>query len=415
MLEPETWSDILAIVDAQIEESASLDFKLQPGSNNSIAKDVAAMTVDGGVILIGIAENDSRAVEAPGVNLSQQADRLQQVVNALVRPSPQVEIRRIPDPEKDNVGVVALIIPRSAQAPHNANGRFPKRVGPTTSDLSEPEVERLYQFRRHFQTSVPPKDLIGEIDRLFPALTKQGQWDQHEQIDDIGTMQVSLSMRGATPHPSEPWVAPELAKTGRSCPGWVFDELGRPLPEFLRLLQMRSKGALQETSGVSIARAPGDHLKEKTDSAMALSFPATLGLRTTVPLRWSLEEGLELGYRVAHERTLVRELASFLRYAGEWFGQYPPAGSIDVQFLINGFEGTVSSSASGEAPGVKAERLRQAAPSFSANLSTGPRELLDSPGQVASALSKRWIGTFLDDPEAFRNLLEPGSRIRESG
>ena len=100
MLEPETWSDILAIVDAQIEESASLDFKLQPGSNNSIAKDVAAMTVDGGVILIGIAENDSRAVEAPGVNLSQQADRLQQVVNALVRPSPKSKFVASPIPKR---------------------------------------------------------------------------------------------------------------------------------------------------------------------------------------------------------------------------------------------------------------------------------------------------------------------------
>lgn len=414
MTEPETWADILMLVEAQIEESASLDFKLEPGPNNSIAKDVAAMTVDGGVILIGIAEKDSRAVDAPGVKLEQESDRLQQVVSALVRPVPRVEIRRIADPEKDNMGVVALIIPQSAQAPHNTNGRFPKRVGATTADLSEPEVERLYQFRRHFETSNSARDLIGEIDQFFPSLTEPGAWDERKPLDYIGTMRVSLSMRGATHHPSEPWVAPELASVGRKTQGWAFSELGRPTPAFLELLKIRAKGALRETNGVSIARSVGDHLAKRVDSAVALSFPATLGLRTAVPLNWSLVENIQLSYRVAHERELLRELATFLRFAGTWYEQYPPAGLIDIQLILNGFKEAVSSSESGEAPGIKAQRLHQSAPSFNANLSTGTSELLESPGQIAGDLLRRWIGTFLDEPEKFESLLDPGPRIRKS-
>lgn len=69
-----------AAVGANLEERADLDFKLDPPSasalaQSDLAKDFAAMANSGGGMLVfGVRDSGSRAVEAPGVQPDFTAD-----------------------------------------------------------------------------------------------------------------------------------------------------------------------------------------------------------------------------------------------------------------------------------------------------------------------------------------------------
>jgi hypothetical protein len=64
MWRPRTWREVNALVVQAIEETPSLDFKkaipttkVVPKINEEIAKDIAAMTVSGGVLIYGVDED----------------------------------------------------------------------------------------------------------------------------------------------------------------------------------------------------------------------------------------------------------------------------------------------------------------------------------------------------------------------
>ena len=50
MWRPKTWLELKAL-EGHAEESRTLDFKREPGSNAEMAKDIAALTVNGGVLI----------------------------------------------------------------------------------------------------------------------------------------------------------------------------------------------------------------------------------------------------------------------------------------------------------------------------------------------------------------------------
>jgi len=56
MWRPTEWSEIEALI-GYAEETAGLDFKRELPSNGELAKDVAAMTVNGGIVVIGVDED----------------------------------------------------------------------------------------------------------------------------------------------------------------------------------------------------------------------------------------------------------------------------------------------------------------------------------------------------------------------
>ena len=56
MWTPRSWDDITAMIGVA-EEAGGLDFKRTVGGNAEVAKDIAAMTVNGGVLVYGIDED----------------------------------------------------------------------------------------------------------------------------------------------------------------------------------------------------------------------------------------------------------------------------------------------------------------------------------------------------------------------
>jgi hypothetical protein len=98
---PSTAREVEDAVNAgDLEETPSFDAKLAlpPSKKNiEIAKDVAAMATDGGVLIYGVGEDEHGAVRvlAP-VELVGVSERISQVVSTSVAEVPFVDIRTLP-------------------------------------------------------------------------------------------------------------------------------------------------------------------------------------------------------------------------------------------------------------------------------------------------------------------------------
>jgi hypothetical protein len=162
---PRTWDEVEAL-KGQAQESQALDFKRQIGTNPEIAKDIAAMTVNGGVLIYGVDEDKETllATEITPFSLKGVEEKLHQVAGSRVSPTPDFEVVSIADPADKTIGVVVVVVPASSQAPHQWEERYPVRRGTTTEYLAEPEVERLYRQRQRLSGSPPTvEDLLGEF------------------------------------------------------------------------------------------------------------------------------------------------------------------------------------------------------------------------------------------------------------
>lgn len=159
-LEPD---HIRNLVTAEVEESYFLDFKSALYANNDdqkreLAKDVVALAnTAGGAIVLGVVEDDhARAVNAPGVAVSDdETRRMHQIIAANTAPVPAVHIKSVIEPGGGaGLGFYVIVVPQSPMAPHavllnsgKTGLRYPRRNGTTTANLSEPEVAAAYRQR----------------------------------------------------------------------------------------------------------------------------------------------------------------------------------------------------------------------------------------------------------------------------
>jgi len=164
-LDQVTVESIERVVAARVQEDDDLDFKEALYGNGDsekreLAGDIAAMWNDqGGVILIGVSDEDGTAAAAPEVDLSEdEALRMQSIIVSLTAPYGDVTIRRIAG-RAEGRGFYLLIAPPSPMRPHavrvNNALRYPRRNGAMTRYLSELEVADLYRGRfrgEHEQT-----------------------------------------------------------------------------------------------------------------------------------------------------------------------------------------------------------------------------------------------------------------------
>ena len=131
------------LVEQGVREAVDLDFKrdLYGSSDNErreFAGDSAALGNErGGVLLLGVEEDDGVATGVPGVDLNETEEaRMQQIVLSNIEPHLPVKIRPIPFTDDSGRGVYALVVPPSPRRPHgvrvNAEYRYPRRDGTHT-------------------------------------------------------------------------------------------------------------------------------------------------------------------------------------------------------------------------------------------------------------------------------------------
>jgi len=145
---------VQAVTAGDLEETAIFDAKTElPAKPIDLAKDVAAMATNGGVILIGVGEDSQKRLTClTPVELKGQRERIDQIVYSNIMPPPQIEVRAIPTAADPTRGYLLIVVPMSPQAPHQIvvgnDYRYYGRRATGNTPLDEGEVARLYARRQ---------------------------------------------------------------------------------------------------------------------------------------------------------------------------------------------------------------------------------------------------------------------------
>ena len=130
--------------------------------NRSLAIDLAAFAIDGGVVVVGLDEGQSPPALSP--NLIRGAkERIDQVARSRIDPPLAVTVHEIAADDAGQ-GFLVIVVPASPAAPHMVEGRYRGRSDTTNTILSDPEVRRVRALRAEALRSIH-QVLKGEIDR----------------------------------------------------------------------------------------------------------------------------------------------------------------------------------------------------------------------------------------------------------
>ncbi len=156
---PKTEADIIkAVQSGSIEESTIFDAKVELSKNPEIAKDVAAMANDGGVIVYGLGEDEhGRVTRLTPISLDGQAEKIDAIVRSSISEPPVIHVSSIPTAENPSIGYLIVYVPPSERAPHmvvvKGDHRFYGRTATGNSPLTEGEVSRLYTRRQQVEVN----------------------------------------------------------------------------------------------------------------------------------------------------------------------------------------------------------------------------------------------------------------------
>lgn len=142
-----------------LHESALLDGKRELSGGPDIVVDVCAMTVNGGLLLIGVDEDEgeTRLVTPAPIELAGQRERVEQKVSMGISEPPVSDVRALPLRDDPQRGFLAIVVPPSPRAPHQVvlkgkyEGRFYTRDGSTNRILDQAGVEALYARRARWE------------------------------------------------------------------------------------------------------------------------------------------------------------------------------------------------------------------------------------------------------------------------
>lgn len=164
---PTTVEELEGAVTANaVIETTFLDFKSFPARSDSgrkgIAKDLAAMSIHGGTLILGVEEPADGQFELAPTKLDGWREWVSQIgVNGV---QPSVTVETVPLAQVDGTGYLVINISASVMAPHMAGGRYYGRSDTTNRVLADFEVRELWQ--RHLRRNDDAFELLQrEIER----------------------------------------------------------------------------------------------------------------------------------------------------------------------------------------------------------------------------------------------------------
>jgi hypothetical protein len=398
---PREWSQIVAMLGT--EETASLDFKRELGSNTEVAKDVAAMTLNGGIIVVGLDQDPKSGLATAIVKqpLAGIEERIQQVVASRISPAPDIEVILVRENPADVDGVLVLLVPGSSAGPHMAGDRYPRRLGTTTKYLSEPEVARLYGRRRELSGAIPePAELMKQF-RVPPAVDGA---DPSSMVVGVGRVRMIVRPVADVTHPRHPWLHDPLQGAYHALESGLRPRITweREPPAVTALDGWRPYGTAGWVAGAS--GGVGDRLLREDTHAAVLSYPSGLCFQAT----WGLHigaEGEQLTYRTAREPDVALTCCIWLGFAGEFLAGIDGVGPVVASLETSGFSGAVSWRATRARPDVSSDGLPQAGDVVESTV-TATRELLQRPEVVGRRLLDPWLVAFYQFRDLFDDLID---------
>ncbi|MDP8930742.1 MAG: ATP-binding protein [Actinomycetota bacterium] len=161
---PGTYQELRdALQRGVLVEGPRLELKREkPPDNWKLARSLAALAVDGGVLIIGV---DEKGPALHPVPLHQLKEHVDQVARNNIDEPLRVRTHEIHEPSTPGDGFLVVEVPESPQAPHQVPGRgFYARRDTTNEILSAADLERLIGRRVRDQTTIVEL-LRGEIAR----------------------------------------------------------------------------------------------------------------------------------------------------------------------------------------------------------------------------------------------------------
>jgi len=384
---PQTFSEVQLAIGS-VQESGQLDFKSAVGNNNDIAKDIASMTPEGGVIVYGVDEDKSFvASELTPVPLVNLRERVQQVADVAIRPAPTIEILLLVANPGDKDGVAVVVVPASPFAPHMANDRFPARSGTTTRYLSEPEVERFYEQRRALSAQAASRTPLKNYTQPGSSVPK-GNW-----VEGVGFLRILVEPVVLHPHPAGAWVGQPLRRARQEALETLHPLVG---PQFdSKTLEWLERWQPDGVSGWA-AGAASDNKKELGDVTLAAASYAYGGglsflVTTTV---------MSNDRKCAYEWFWTLETMACLAFAGSFYKSVPGVSFAYVDLLLQGLEGAVSFKAS-RGRAYHHDQRKIPTQKYEASDLFSVLELATDPREATRALLERLFASFLeegDDP-----------------
>ncbi|MBM7774376.1 hypothetical protein JOD54_004580 [Actinokineospora baliensis] len=157
---PAGWASVVeAAAGGLLDESHWVDLKQElpsgkPTINTDLAKDLASLAVDGGLLVIGIEDHNSHAGRVLGVDLAGLADRVDQIARDKIHPRLTVRSVEIPDPDGLGHGCLLVHIPPSPLAPHMVEHVYYGRGDRANIRLSDEQVRAILADRARTQRDV---------------------------------------------------------------------------------------------------------------------------------------------------------------------------------------------------------------------------------------------------------------------
>jgi hypothetical protein len=182
------------IIDAactgNLTETAIFDAKRElPGSSKELAKDVAAMSTDGGVLLYGLGEDaQKRLTVLSPLPLAGVRERITSIVRTCIAEPPDIDVLPpIPTASDPSIGYIVVLIPASMRAPHmlvvDKDHRYYGRSATGNIILSEGEVARLYARRMRIEGNLD--DDLGDVITRAPIPVTAGFSYLHILVEPV--------------------------------------------------------------------------------------------------------------------------------------------------------------------------------------------------------------------------------------
>lgn len=150
----QTEEEIARVVKSgALRETTSFDAKREIGKNEEVAKDIAAMANDGGILLYGIGEDEQgRPTILTPVKLEGVREKINSIALSSISEPLTVSISTIPTNNDPSVGYIVVQVPASPRAPHmvvvKGHNRYYGRTDTGNIQLSEGSVSQLYERRK---------------------------------------------------------------------------------------------------------------------------------------------------------------------------------------------------------------------------------------------------------------------------
>jgi hypothetical protein len=160
-----------ALDQGLLKERHTLDFKsalpLGRSANKELAKDLAQFAIDGGVLVVGVDDNDKTIPpKLSPVDLDGLKERVDQVARSIPDPPMHVDTDEISTAGDPTTGYLFVEVPSTPYEPRQVDGVYYGRGDTTRYRLSAAEVERCYQLGLRTQRDITA--LLDEAVRNDP-------------------------------------------------------------------------------------------------------------------------------------------------------------------------------------------------------------------------------------------------------